>query len=137
MPHLLHKDPTHPLNLPTLRHPYPTPGNIYINRKTGEVSCLINWQHAIIQSNLLAAGYPRTFENPDSEIPSDLREPILPDDVSNVSPADQSVARELHRRRLAFYHYHIFNGHVNKPHIDAMRDPLLFERQLLVDQASR
>lgn len=137
VPHLLHKDPVHPRNLPNLRHPDPTPGNIYIDPKTGEISCLINWQHAVVQPNLLAAGYPRAFENPDSEIPSDIQEPHLPDDIASLSSAEQSIAHELHRRRLAFYYYHIFNGHVNKPHIDAMRDPLLFGRQLLVDQASR
>ncbi|PWY64178.1 hypothetical protein BO83DRAFT_402664 [Aspergillus eucalypticola CBS 122712] len=46
-------------------------------------------------------------------------------------------ADELYRRRLLSYHYRIFNGHYNKPHLEALRDPILLPRQHLVDRAGR
>ena len=53
-------------------------------------------------------------------------------------PAEEKVAAdEIHRRRLLFYYYRIFNGHLNKPHLESLRDPLLFPRQHLVDRAGR
>jgi hypothetical protein len=68
-PHLLPKDAAHPLNQPTLRHPNLTPSNIFILPETGRISCLVNWQHAIIQPLALVAGYPHSFENPDAILP--------------------------------------------------------------------
>lgn len=40
-------------------------------------------------------------------------------------------ADELHRRRLLLRYYHLFNGGLNKAHISALRDPLLYPRQHL------
>ncbi|KAF2247950.1 hypothetical protein BU26DRAFT_519748 [Trematosphaeria pertusa] len=136
-PHLLPKDPAHPFNLPTLRHPDLTPGNIFISPETGRISCLIDWQHTIIQPQLLAAGYPRAFENPDDELSPDLVEPKLPDDLACLHVEEQAAARELYRRRLLFFGYRVLNGHFNQHHIAALRDPLLLGRQMLVDRAGR
>ncbi|PVH92051.1 hypothetical protein DM02DRAFT_722216 [Periconia macrospinosa] len=130
-PHLLPKDPTHPFNQPTLRHPDLTPGNIFISPETGRLSCLIDWQHAIIQPNLLAAGYPRAFENPDNELPPNLLEPKLPDNFESLPADEKAVVHELYRRRLLFLIYRVFNGHFNQRHIAALRDPLLLGRQML------
>jgi hypothetical protein len=74
-PHLLPKDPTRPLSQPILRHPDPTPGNIYISPETGRLTCLIDWQHAGVQPRLLAAGYPTPFQNPDNDPPLELEIP--------------------------------------------------------------
>ncbi|RMZ75887.1 hypothetical protein DV738_g5227, partial [Chaetothyriales sp. CBS 135597] len=136
-PHLLPKDGTHPFNQPTLRHPDLTPGNIFLSPETGRISCLIDWQHTIIQPLLLAAGYPRAFENPDDEATRELVEPKLPENLHAMPADEQQAARELYRRRLLFYAYRVFNGHFNQPHIAAMRDPLLLGRQMLVDRAGR
>ncbi|KAF1838818.1 hypothetical protein BDW02DRAFT_621666 [Decorospora gaudefroyi] len=136
-PHLLPKDPSHPFNQPTLRQTDLTPGNIFINPETGRISCLIDWQHAIIQPQLLAAGYPHSFENPDHELSPELVEPKLREVFASLPTDEQVAARELHRRRLLFYSYRVFNGHFNKRHIAALRDPLLLGRQMLVDRAGR
>jgi aminoglycoside phosphotransferase (APT) family kinase protein len=136
-PHLLPKDPAHPFNQPTLRHPDITPGNIFITPENGRISCLIDWQHAIIQPQLLAAGYPRAFENPDDQLSPELVEPKLPEDFASLQAEEQAAARELHRRRLLLYTYRVFNGHFNQQHIAALRDPLLLGRQMLVDRAGR
>jgi hypothetical protein len=136
-PHLLPKSSAHPFNQPTLRHPDLTPGNIFITPETSQISCLIDWQHAIIQPQLLAAGYPRAFENPDDLLPPELVIPKLPEDLSSLSPEEKISTRELHLRRLFFYTYRVLNGHFNQAHIEALRDPLLLGRQMLVDRAGR
>jgi hypothetical protein len=43
----------------------------------------------------------------------------------------------MHRRRLLFYFYRVFDGNFNKDHLEALHDPLLHGRQMLVDEASR
>lgn len=110
---------------------------MFVSSETGRVSCLIVWQHAIIQPQLLAAGYPRAFENPDAELSFDLVEPKLPDDFTSLQAEEQAAARELYRRRLLFFGYRALNGHFNKQHLAALVDPLLFGRQMLVGRVGR
>jgi aminoglycoside phosphotransferase (APT) family kinase protein len=135
-PHLLSKDPKHSFNQPVLRHPDPTPANIYISPNTGRITCLIDWQHTILQPRLLAASYPSTFANPDSSMDPTITFPQLPADLATRPLADQVAAREVHRRRVLFHTYRVFNQHLNKPHLHALNDPLQFDRQILVDAAS-
>ncbi|KAL2835767.1 kinase-like domain-containing protein [Aspergillus pseudodeflectus] len=136
-PFLLPEDSNHLLNQPTLRHPDLNPNNIFISPDSGAISCLIDWQHAIVEPCLLAAGCPRAFENPDIQQPSHLAEPSLPMNYATLSSQEKLEADELHRRRLLFYYYRIFNGHYNKLHLEALRDPILAPRQHLVDRAGR
>ncbi|KAJ5799715.1 kinase-like protein [Penicillium psychrosexuale] len=125
------------LNRPTLRHPDLNPNNIFVSPDSGAISCIIDWQHTTIEPRLLVAGYPRTFENPDAEETPHLEEPSLPPEYETL-PADKKVeADELQRRRLISYYYRIFNGHLNKAHLEALRDPILLPRQHLVDRAGR
>nr|POE94651.1 altered inheritance of mitochondria protein 9, mitochondrial [Quercus suber] len=136
-PHLLPKSPSHPFNTPTLRHPDLTPSNVFVDPSTGRVSCLIDWQHAVIQPQVLAAGYPPAFANPDAEIGPKLIEPKLPENLATLPRERQDEERELFRRRLLFYAYRVFNGAQNSLHIAALRDPMLRLRHLLVDYAGR
>ncbi|KAL2829052.1 hypothetical protein BJY01DRAFT_240782 [Aspergillus pseudoustus] len=46
-------------------------------------------------------------------------------------------AKELYRRCLLFHYYRIFNGHLNEPRLETLRDPILFPHQHLVDRAGR
>jgi len=72
-----------------------------------------------------------------AKVPPDLREPSLPSDYESLTPEEKAQAEELYRRRLLFYYYRIFNGHLNKAHLQTLRDPLLLPRQHLVDRAGR
>ncbi|GLA63040.1 phosphotransferase enzyme [Aspergillus tubingensis] len=126
VPFLLPEDTNSRLNKPTLRHP-----------ESGAVSYIIDWQHTFIEPRLLAAGYPRAFENPDLQQSTDLKEPSLPSNYVALSSQEKAEADELYRRRLLSYYYRIFNGHHNKPHLEALRDPILLPRQHLVDGAGR
>lgn len=83
------------------------------------------------------AGNPPLFENPDSEPPKGFEKPSIPADYESLNPHEKSQAEELHRRRMLFYLYMVFNGKNNKSHLSALRDPLLSIRQHLVDRAGR
>jgi hypothetical protein len=113
------------------------PNNIFISPDPCAISCIIDWQHATVEPRLLVAGHPRAFENPDPEQSPELKEPSLPSDYESLSAQEKAEAGELYRRRLLFYYYLIFNGHLNKPHLEALRDPILLPRQHLVDRAGR
>ncbi|RMJ22773.1 hypothetical protein PHISP_06364 [Aspergillus sp. HF37] len=105
---------------------------------TGAVSCIVDWQHTTIEPRLLAAGYPRAFENPDITESFDLAEPTLPSEYDSLSIDEKAEeADELYRRRTLFHYYRLFNGVFNKPHLSALRDPPLNPRKHLVDRAAR
>ncbi|EEP82666.1 predicted protein [Uncinocarpus reesii 1704] len=110
IPYLLPKQNSDPRNQPTFRHPEPL---------------------------LLAAGYPRAFENPDINEPVDLQEPKLPPEYDSLTGEDKAEADELYRRQTLFYYYRIFNGVHNRSHLSAIHDPLLHPRKHLVDRAGR
>ncbi|KAL4913316.1 phosphotransferase enzyme family protein [Aspergillus aurantiobrunneus] len=135
-PYLLPQKLDSLLHRPALRHRDLNPNNIFILPDTRAVTCIIDWQHTIIEPCILAAGYPPGFENPDAEPPQKLIEPTFPPDYKSMSLEQKAEADELYRRRLTFYYYHIFNGYLNKPHLQALRDPLLLPRQHLVDRAA-
>lgn len=91
----------------------------------------------MIEPRLLAAGYPRAFENPEINESLDLEEPKLPPEYETLSVDEKAEADELYRRQTLFHYYRIFNGVLNKPHLAALRDPLLHPRKHLVDRAGR
>lgn len=102
-----------------------------------EVSCIIDWQHTTILPLLLVAGNPPLFDNPDSEPPKDFQKPSLPENYDALKAEEKSQADELHRQRMLFYLYMVFNGKDNKAHLRALRQPLLMPCQHLVDRAGR
>ncbi|KAK2841602.1 hypothetical protein FQN49_006094 [Arthroderma sp. PD_2] len=134
---LLPKDKSSPLNQPTLRHPDLNPNNILVSPDTCAVSCIIDWQHTVIEPRLLAAGYPPAFENPETDEPRGVEEPQLPSDYVTLSSEEKAEADELYRRQLLSHYYHIFNGAFNKSHLHALQDPLINPRKHLVDRAGR
>ncbi|KAL4794314.1 kinase-like domain-containing protein [Aspergillus venezuelensis] len=135
-PFILPEGREDPMNKPMLRHPDLNPSNVFIT-DTGEVSCIIDWQHSSIQPLLLVAGNPPLFQNPDPEPPAGLEKPSLPTNYDSLSADERIQADELHRRRMLFYLYMVFNGKENKAHLDALRYPLLMLRQHAVDRAGR
>ncbi|EFQ99303.1 serine/threonine protein kinase [Nannizzia gypsea CBS 118893] len=135
-PYILPQDPTDPMNKPTLRHPDLNPSNIFVSEE-GEITCIIDWQYTTVLPLLLMAGNPPMFDNPDSEPPKDLKQPSLPPDYDTLSAEEKEYADELHRRRMLFWLYMVFNGRDNKPHLAALRYPLLMQRQHLADRAGR
>ncbi|GLA95884.1 phosphotransferase enzyme [Aspergillus tubingensis] len=82
-------------------------------------------------------GYPKIFENPNPKHPSELKPPKYPPGYETMSPDEQAQVDELIRRQSLFYLYRVFNGGLNKVHLEALRDPLILQRQHLVDSAGR
>lgn len=78
------------------------------------------------------------FENPDPEQSLHLTEPALSTDYGMLSAEAKAEADELQQQGLLlFYYYRIFNGYLNKPHLEALCDLLLLPCQVLVDRVSR
>ncbi|PYI23681.1 phosphotransferase enzyme family protein [Aspergillus violaceofuscus CBS 115571] len=121
-PYLIPQDPKDILNRPTLHHRDLTPSNVFVCPETFRPTCIIDWQHTTITPLLLAAAYPRLFENPDPEPPAGLTPPEYPGNYDQLDPEDKTQVDELIRRQSLFYLY---------------RDPLILPRQHLVDLAGR
>lgn len=83
------------------------------------------------------AGFPRAFETPENDEPSDLDEPKLPSEYDSLSIGKKTEADELYCRQTLFHYCRIFNGVLNKSHLHALRDPLLHARKHLIDRAGR
>ncbi|KAM5475459.1 hypothetical protein MauCBS54593_001148 [Microsporum audouinii] len=136
-PYLLGGDPHRELNRPTLRHPDLTPGNVFICPETHKVACIIDWQHAALLPLLPATGHPPMLQSPDHPAPQTLEKPVLPADYDSLSPECKSQIDELHRRRMLFYLYMVFNGGLNKRHLSGMMDPRVLLTQHLVERAEK
>ncbi|PLB51514.1 serine/threonine protein kinase [Aspergillus steynii IBT 23096] len=136
-PHLLPRTQESSLSRFTLRHPDLTPSNVFICPDTLNVKCIIDWQHTVITPLLLASGYPKMFENPDPEPPTGLVPPKYPPGYDTMNPEEKSEVDELIRRQSFFYLYRVFNGGLNKIHLEALRNPLILQRQHVVDLAGR
>ncbi|KFY11109.1 hypothetical protein V492_04652 [Pseudogymnoascus sp. VKM F-4246] len=132
--YLLPKSRENLLNRSTLRHPDINPMNIFVSDEC-DVSCIIDWQHTTILPLLLAAGNPVLFDNPDPTPPKDYSAPVLSENYASLNSGEKEHADELHRRRMLFYLYMIFNGKDNKDHFAAMRTPLLAQRKHLIERA--
>lgn len=91
----------------------------------------------MVEPRLLVTGYPRAFKNLDPEQSPCLKEPSLLLEYKTLSAQEKAEADELYHWRLLFYYYWIFNGHLNKLYLEALRDPILLPRQHLVDRAGR
>ncbi|KKZ68406.1 hypothetical protein EMCG_00175 [[Emmonsia] crescens] len=116
-PYLLGDDSHSEMNRPTLRHP--------------------DWQHATLLPLLLATGHPPMLQSPDNPPPQTLKKPVLPENYDSLSPEEKSQVDELHRRRVLFYLYMVFNGGLNERHLSGMRDPRVLLTQHLVERAEK
>ncbi|KFX95015.1 hypothetical protein O988_06034 [Pseudogymnoascus sp. VKM F-3808] len=113
--YLLPRARGHLLNRPTLRHPDLNPANVFVS-----------------EDNFMNAN---PLRQPDPTPPKDYAAPSLPENYASLNPEEKSYADELHRRRMLFYLYMIFNGKDNKDHFSAMRTPVLAQRQHLIERA--
>ncbi|GBF63939.1 hypothetical protein TMEN_6607 [Trichophyton mentagrophytes] len=135
----LPKDPLDPGNQPTIRHPAQTSRQLTFLCPPIHLTLtsIIDWQHTTVTPLLLAAGYPKMFENPDVEPPETLEAPKPPEGYDTLDIETKSQVDELLRRRYLYYLYRVFKGARNKRHLAAFYDPVLQPRQHLVDYAGR
>lgn len=54
-----------------------------------------------------------------------------------MTPSEKAQVDDLIRRQSLFYLYRVFNGGLNRAHLEALQDPLIRQLQYLVDSAAR
>ena len=62
--------------------------------------------------------------------------PSLPENFDELEETERTAAEEVYRRRLVYYHYVTNTEEYNKPHYDALTDPMCVLRSGLFHYAS-
>lgn len=133
-PHLVPKEEQ--LNVPTIRHPDLSPSNILIS-DSGDITGIIDWQHATILPIFLQAKIPKHFQNYGDDDSENFRRPELAEDFANMTSSDKEVEMERYRRRQVHYFYLGYTSALNKAHFHAMGKNNLVLRNQLYDTAGR
>ncbi|KAH7317928.1 phosphotransferase family protein [Rhexocercosporidium sp. MPI-PUGE-AT-0058] len=133
-PHLIPKG--EPLNVPTIRHPDLSPSNILIS-DSGDITGIIDWQHATILPLFLQAKIPKHFQNYGDDDSENFRRPELPEDFANMTNSAKEKELERYRRRQVHYFYLGYTSDLNKAHFHAMGKYNLVLRNQLYDTAGR
>ena len=133
-PHLVPK--AEQLNAPTIRHPDLSPSNIFIS-DSGDITGIIDWQHATILPIFLQAKIPKHFQNYGDDDSENFRRPKLAEDFVTITDSDKEIEMELYRRRQMHYFYVGHTSRLNKAHFHAMGKYNLVLRNQLYDTACR
>ncbi|KAI5120426.1 hypothetical protein M0805_006925 [Coniferiporia weirii] len=123
-----------------IRHPDLQPSNIVVRRSSDsgwQVVSLLDWQHASILPSFVHASVPQRLQNHNDPVSQFMTPPSLPENFDALDEPERSVAEEAYHRRLVHYHYVLNTEEYNKPHYDAMTDPLCVLRQRLFHHASK
>lgn len=124
------------LNVPTIRHPDLSPNNIFIS-DSGNITGIIDWQHATILPIFLQAKIPKHFQNYGDDDSENFRRPKLAEDFATRADGDKEIEMELYRRRQVHYFYVGYTSRLNKAHFHAMGKYNLVLRNQLYDTAGR
>ena len=124
------------LNSPTIRHPDLSPSNIFVS-ESGDITGIIDWQHATVLPIFLQAKIPKYFQNYGDEDSERFKPPRLPLNFDTLSDSKKEHEIELYRRRQVHYFYVGFTDLHNKPHFHAMGKHNLVLRNRLYDTACR
>jgi hypothetical protein len=133
-PHLVPK--VEQLNIPTIRHPDLLPSNILISN-SGDITGIINWQHATILPIFLQAKIPKHFQNYGDDDSENLRRPELAEDFASMTSSNKEVEMERYQRRQVHYFYLGYTSDLNKAYFYAMGKYNLVLRSQLYDTAGR
>ncbi|KAE9368100.1 phosphotransferase family protein [Stipitochalara longipes BDJ] len=133
-PHLVPKEEQ--LNVPTIRHPDLSPSNIFVS-DSGDITGIIDWQHATVLPIFLQAKIPKHFQNYGDDDSENFRPPELPENFAAMTDDDKETAMEIFRRQQVHYFYIGYTSRLNKPHFHAMGKYNLVLRNKLYDTACR
>jgi hypothetical protein len=123
-------------NKPTIRHPDLSPSNIFISN-SGEITGLIDWQHASVMPLFLQAKIPKHFQNWGDEDSENSRPPRLPENYEELDENEQSHALERYRRRQVHYFYVNYTNRHNEAHSKVLDLPhLVITNKLYTTAAS-
>ena len=121
---------------PTIRHPDLSSSNIFIS-DSGDITGIIDWQHATILPIFLQAKIPKHFQNYSDDDSENFRPPKLAEEFATMSNSDKEIEMELYRRRQVHYFYLGYTSEINKAHFHAMGKYNLILRNQLYDVAGR
>ncbi|KAI9726659.1 MAG: hypothetical protein M1834_008972 [Cirrosporium novae-zelandiae] len=124
------------LNVPTIRHPDLSPSNILIS-ESGDITGIIDWQHATILPLFLQAKIPEHFQNYGDDDSENFRRPKLAENFTTMTSSDKEAEMELYRRRQVHYFYLDHTSKLNKAHFQAIGKRDLVLRNQLYDAADR
>ena len=85
---------------------------------------MLDWQHASILPAFLLASVPQRLQNYDHSVSQSMTQPSLPENFDDLNEAAQGYAKELHRRRLVYYHYVKSTEECNEVHHAALQYPM-------------
>ncbi|KAJ7641305.1 hypothetical protein FB45DRAFT_976157 [Roridomyces roridus] len=126
------------MNAFRIRQPFPGPSisdiKVYTN-SDGKLRILsvLDWQHTAVLPLFLQVGIPDFISHEEDEISQSLVKPQLPDDFGDLPETQQEEEKQLFRRRLAHFHYHIYNAVYNKINLTESTAPLTnFRRRVFI-----
>ena len=88
-----------------------------------QVVGLLDWQYTSILPLFLLAGLPQRTQSHGAVLQY-LMLPSLPEDFDELEEAERTGEEEVYCNRLEPYHYVTNTEKYNKPHYDAMMDPM-------------
>ncbi|KAL2070679.1 hypothetical protein VTL71DRAFT_13705 [Oculimacula yallundae] len=110
--------------------------NILIS-DSGDITGLIDWQHATILLIFLQAKIPKHFQNYGNDDSENFRRPKLVEDFANMTNSDKEVEMERYRRRQVHYFYLGYTNDLNKAHFQAIGKHNLVLRNQLYNTVGR
>ncbi|KAH3973014.1 hypothetical protein HBH52_147360 [Parastagonospora nodorum] len=123
------------LEVPMLRHPDVQPNNIFVSEDF-RVTSIIDWQHAIVLPNFLAAGIPTSFQNYGDPESRYFTPPQPPAHLDSLDEVERTQVIEAYRRRHVHFFYLGFTQQFNKRHWSALEDEMDIIRRRTFDHAS-
>lgn len=120
-----------------IRHPDLQPSNVIVSTSSKQlkIAGLLDWQHASILPLPLLAGIPGRLQNYDDPVSQALVPPSLPANMDELDQSEQRDEMGLYHSRLVHFHYVKNTEEYNKPHHDALSDPVSMFICRLFDQA--
>ncbi|EPE27720.1 hypothetical protein GLAREA_04511 [Glarea lozoyensis ATCC 20868] len=109
----------------------------YFCFRFGELTGIIDWEHATILPLFLQAKIPKHFQNDGDDESENFRPPKLRSNFDMLSDGEREYELEIYRRRQVHYFYVGFTDRHNKPHFNAMRKHNIVMRNRLYDTACR
>jgi hypothetical protein len=101
-----------------------------------KVISLLDWQHASILPPFLLAGVPQCLQAHDDPVSQSMAPPLLPENYDELDESERTKVEEVYHRRFVHYHYVQNTKKCNKPHYDALTDPMCVIRSRLFHHAS-
>ncbi|OQE08479.1 hypothetical protein PENVUL_c009G05046 [Penicillium vulpinum] len=106
-------------------------------KDTFKITSIIDWQYAVILPLSLIAGHPKMFQHSPPASLENLEPGTEPPEYAQMNTQEQAEIDYHLRISNISYRYRVSNSAVNKLHLGALRDSLVFLRQRRVEYSGR